>query len=244
MRKILVTGSAVLLWASLSLASAADTVHQTGAYSMGGQTVNSYSNAGAQDFYRTMRSTGGGTIYNVQPPPQLRPRRSAPRNMTIPANVSFAASVKQDLDERWVHIGSERLDIAAIVEKEAKRFNLDPLLIEEVIRQESNFQPTATSYVGAQGLMQLMPGTAAMLGVRNSNDPADNIAGGSRYLAEQLSAFGRLDLALAAYNAGPGAVSSYGGIPPYAETQNYVTRIVNSYNNRVQQERAKKGKNG
>lgn len=244
MRKILVTGSAVLLWASLSLASAADTVHQTGAYSMGGQTVNSYSNAGAQDFYRTMRSTGGGTIYNVQPPPQLRPRRSAPRNITIPANVSFASSVKQDLDERWVHIGSERLDIAAIVEKEAKRFNLDPLLIEEVIRQESNFQPTATSYVGAQGLMQLMPGTAAMLGVRNSNDPADNIAGGSRYLAEQLSAFGRLDLALAAYNAGPGAVSSYGGIPPYAETQNYVTRIVNSYNNRVQQERAKKGKNG
>jgi soluble lytic murein transglycosylase-like protein len=244
-RKILGISSAVLLWAGLSLAATADTVHQTGAYPIGGQTVNSYSNAGAQEYYRTMRSTGGGTIYNVQPPPQLRPRRSsAPANLTIPSTVSFASSVKQDLDERWITIGNSRHEIAAIVEKEAKRFNLDPLLIEEVIRQESNFQPTATSPVGAQGLMQLMPGTAAMLGVRNSNDPADNIAGGSRYLAEQLSTFGRLDLALAAYNAGPGAVSSYGGVPPYAETQNYVARIVNSYNNRVQQERAKKGKNG
>jgi soluble lytic murein transglycosylase-like protein len=243
-RKILVTSSAVLLWVGLSLTASADNVHQTGAYNVGGQTVNAYSNAGAQEYYRTMRSTGGGTIYNVQPPPQLRPKASAPRSLNIPSNVSFASSVKQDLDERWVVLGGERLDIASIVEREAKRFNLDPLLIEEVIRQESNFQPTATSPVGAQGLMQLMPGTAAMLGVRNSNDPSENIAGGARYLAEQLSTFGRLDLALAAYNAGPGAVSSYGGIPPYAETQNYVARIVNSYNNRVQQERAKKGKNG
>lgn len=245
MRKILVTSSAVLLWAGLTLGAAADTVSRSGAYSAGGQTVNSYTNAGAQEYYRTMRSTGGGTIYNVTPPPRLQPRRSsAPSNMTIPATVSFASSVKQDLEERWVQIGSNRVDISTIVEKEGKRFNIDPLLLEEVIRQESNFQVTATSHVGAQGLMQLMPGTAAQMGVSDSNDPADNIAGGSRYLAEQLSTFGRLDLALAAYNAGPGAVSSFGGVPPYAETQNYVARIVNSYNNRVQQERAKKGKNG
>ncbi len=245
MRKILVSSSAVLLWAGLSLAAMADTVHQTGSYSMGGQTVNSYSNVGAQDYYRTMRASGSGTIYNVQPPPQQRARRSSGRrDLTIPATVSYASSVKQDLDERWVQIGSERIDIAAIAEKEGKRCNLDPLLIEEVIRQESNFRPAATSPVGAQGLMQLMPGTAAMLGVTDSNDPEQNIAGGARYLAEQLSSFGRLDLALAAYNAGPGAVSSFGGIPPYAETQNYVARIVASYNNRVQQERAKKGKNG
>lgn len=245
MNKILVSSSAVLLWASLTLGAAADTVNYSGSNSVDGQSVNSYTNAGAQDYYRTMRSSGGGTIYNVVPPPSIRPkRRSAPTNLTIPATVSFASSVKQDLDERWVQFGNDRIDLAAIVEREGKRFNIDPLLLEEVIRQESNFQPTATSGVGAQGLMQLMPGTAASMGVTNPNDPADNIAGGSRYLAEQLSTFGRLDLALAAYNAGPGAVSSFGGVPPYAETQNYVTRIVNSYNNRVQQERAKKGKNG
>ena len=114
------------------------------------------------------------------------------------------------------------------------------MLLEEVIRQESNFQITASSGVGAQGLMQLMPGTASMLGVSRINDPEENIEGGSRYLAMQLTKFGRLDYALAAYNAGPGAVSSYGGIPPYAETQNYVARIVNSYNNRVKQEKNKK----
>lgn len=245
MRKILETSSAVLLWASLTLAAGADTVHYSGAASVEGQSVNSYTNAGAQEYYRTMRSTGGGTIYNVVPPPSLRPKRSeSPRNLSIPTTVSYASSVKQDLDERWVQYGNERIDLAAIVEREGKRYNIDPLLIEEVIRQESNFQPTATSHVGAQGLMQLMPGTAAQMGVSNPNDPSDNIAGGSRYLAEQLSTFGRLDLALAAYNAGPGAVSSFGGVPPYAETQNYVARIVNSYNNRVQQERAKKGKNG
>lgn len=228
------------------MTASADPIQRTGGYSLGGQTVNSYSNSGADDYYRTMRQGSGGKIYNVQPPVTLRPKATSgvrSGSYTIPASVSYTSSVKQDLDERWVNLGGQRVDIAAIVEREGKRFNLDPLLIEEVIRQESAFQPTAMSYVGAQGLMQLMPGTAAQMGVTNPNDPADNIAGGTRYLAEQLSTFGRLDLALAAYNAGPGAVSSFGGVPPYQETQNYVARIVSSYNNRVQQERAKSGKN-
>ncbi len=244
MRKFYVTCSAVLLWSSLVAGASADTVHRSGGSSYDGQTVNSYTNAGADKYYRTMRSGGSGTIYNVQPKPDItpKPKGFSPGNLKIPTTVSYSSSVCQDLDERWVEHGGSRLDIAAIVEKEAKRFNLDPLLIEEVIRQESGFQLQATSYVGAQGLMQLMPGTAAQMGVRDSSDPHQNIAGGSRYLAEQLSTFGRLDLALAAYNAGPGAVSSYGGVPPYAETQNYVARIVSSYNNRVQQERAKRSR--
>jgi hypothetical protein len=244
-KKILVSTSAVLLWAGLCLGATADTIHQTGAYSAGGQTVNAYTNGGAQEYYRTMRSSGGGTIYNVQPPPSLRPKRTfSPAELKIPSTVSYSSSVRQDLAERWVQVGDERVDIAAIAEREGKRYNVDPLLIEEVIRQESAFQPTALSGVGAQGLMQLMPGTAAMMGVRDLSDPEENIAGGTRYLAEQLSTFGRLDLALAAYNAGPGSVQQFGGVPPYAETQGYVSRIVACYNNRVQQERAKKGKNG
>ncbi len=243
MKKILGTSSAVLLCAALAMPGSADTLYRSGGASSQGQTVNSYSNSGAQTFYRTMRSSGSGTIYNVVPPQDLRTKpKSAPMNLTIPSTVSFASSPSQNLDERWVQIGSQRVNLSTIVEREAKRFNVDPLLIEEVIRQESNFQPQAMSYVGAQGLMQLMPGTAAQMGVQDSSDPSDNIAGGTRYLAEQLTRFGRLDLALAAYNAGPGAVASYGGIPPYQETTNYVSRIVNSYNNRVRQERLKKGK--
>lgn len=244
MKKIWSASAAFLLCLSLGLGSSADTVQQGSGAVVDGQVVNSYTNSGAQGFYRTMKATRGGTIYNVQPPPVLYSKRAARRisSLNIPSTVSYSSSVRQNLDERLVLVGNERVNIATIVEREAKRFNLDPLLIEEVIRQESNFQPVAVSPVGAQGLMQLMPGTAAMMGVRDINDPSDNIAGGARYLAEQLSTFGRLDLALAAYNAGPGSVLQYGGVPPYAETQNYVARIVSSYNNRVWQEQNKSGK--
>ncbi len=99
-------------------------------------------------------------------------------------------------------------------------------LLVAVARQESAFNPRAVSPAGAQGIMQLMPGTAAGLGVKNSFDPTQAIDGAARLLKSLLSEFGRTDLALAAYNAGPGAVHRYDGIPPYAETQNYVRRIM------------------
>jgi soluble lytic murein transglycosylase-like protein len=108
----------------------------------------------------------------------------------------------------------------------ARRHGLDPALLAGLIRQESGFNPSAGSSAGAQGLTQLMPGTAAGLGVTNSLDPAQAIEGGAKYLAQQLKAFGG-DVArgLAAYNAGPGAVQRFGGVPPYAETQNYVRKV-------------------
>lgn len=123
----------------------------------------------------------------------------------------------------------EPTDLTSIIEREARRNGLDPLLVELVIRHESNFDPYAHSPVGALGLMQLMPETAANLGVSDPFDPAQNVAGGTAYLADQVHRFGDVRLALAAYNAGPGAVERYGGVPPYAETQSYVASIYREY---------------
>lgn len=112
------------------------------------------------------------------------------------------------------------------IETAAREFGVDPALVRAVIHAESAFNPKARSPKGAQGLMQLMPGTARELGVTDTLTVADNIRGGVRYLARMLKTFdGDIRLATAAYNAGPGAVSRYKGVPPYAETRAYVERV-------------------
>jgi soluble lytic murein transglycosylase-like protein len=108
----------------------------------------------------------------------------------------------------------------------AQQNGLDPALLAGLIKQESGFKADARSGAGAQGLTQLMPGTAAGLGVTNLLDPVQSIQGGAKYLKQQLDRFGGdVARALAAYNAGPGAVERFGGVPPYAETQNYVRAV-------------------
>ncbi len=114
-----------------------------------------------------------------------------------------------------------------MIEQAAARNGLDPALLYGLIEQESGFDPSARSGAGAAGLTQLMPSTAASLGVADPLNPAEAIEGGARYLAEQMRQFGgNASDALAAYNAGPGAVQQYGGVPPYAETQQYVSKVL------------------
>ncbi len=118
---------------------------------------------------------------------------------------------------------------ASQITSAAKAAGIDPALLAAVAWTESGFDPEAGSPAGAQGLMQLMPRTAAGLGVEDPTDPAQALAGGARYLKQQIDAFGRVDHALAAYNAGPTAVRRSGGIPPYEETQSYVTRVLDRF---------------
>ena len=152
------------------------------------------------------------------PPTLPAPKiQAAPASMAIPAPASL---------DQAIAAGSER-------------YRIDPDLISSVIRAESNFNARAVSPKGAQGLMQLMPKTADELGVKDSFEPEENIAGGSAYLDSLLKRYhDNVALALAAYNAGPGAVDRYHAVPPYRETRAYVARVIREFNRRKQTARA------
>lgn len=127
-----------------------------------------------------------------------------------------------------------RADLNQMLAKAGNQHNLDVDLLVSIVHAESGGNPTAVSRAGARGLMQLMPSTAASLGVKNSFQPQQNVSGGSAYLDKLLIRYrNNLALALAAYNAGPEAVDRYHGVPPYAETRAYVARVIHEFNRRV-----------
>ena len=119
--------------------------------------------------------------------------------------------------------------VRSMVEEAAKQYEMSPELVDSVIQVESNYNPYAVSPKGAQGLMQLMPATARRFGVKNTFDPKDNIEGGVRYLKFLKETFQDERLAIAAYNAGEGAVQKYGNVPPYQETMSYVAKVGRKY---------------
>jgi len=129
-----------------------------------------------------------------------------------------------------VETGGAPADLRVKIHLAAQNAGIDPALYEALIGQESSYNPNSVSGKGALGLAQLMPETAKSLGVTDPMDPDSNLRAGAKYLSQLLTQFGKTDLALAAYNAGPGAVKRAGGIPPYAETQDYVRKILARYN--------------
>lgn len=139
-------------------------------------------------------------------------------NLQVSSNQSFVSSLTP----------STRSGVGVIIDEMANKYGVPASLITKVIETESNFDVKAVSPSGAMGLMQLMPKTAEGLGVKDAFNPRDNIEGGVKYLSQMLKRYGNVSLALAAYNAGPGNVDKYGGIPPFKETQNYVRKILNN----------------
>ncbi len=131
----------------------------------------------------------------------------------------------------------QELAIEAFIDRESKRYEVDSALIKAMIRVESNFNPNAISSAGAEGLMQLMPKTAEILKITDAFDPEENIEGGTRYMGYLLDRFAQdIKLALAAYNAGPASIIKYGGVPPYAETKAYITKVMHFYERYLAQE--------
>jgi len=178
------------------------------------QSPNFPSSTSVQPFQQVLQSTAQSQFGSL---------------LTGPATTSVQAQISVQPQLRD-YAQNTKPQILSMISQIARKHGVDEKLVKALVQQESGFNPKATSYCGAKGLMQLMPGTAKTLGVTDPYNPVQNVDGGVRHLKWLLSKYnGNKILALAAYNAGSGAVDKYDGVPPYKETQNYVKKILANY---------------
>lgn len=160
------------------------------------------------------------SVFELDLPPNINDKKITP--LPFGSLTKLEATTKPATNSKEAILG--------YVKNASQKYGVEERLINALIKQESAFNPNAVSSAGAQGLMQLMPSTAKSLGVKNAFNPQENIEGGVKYLRQMLDKYnGNTILALAAYNAGPGAVDKYDGVPPYKETQNYVKAVLSNY---------------
>jgi soluble lytic murein transglycosylase-like protein len=185
----------------------------------------------AQAQIRKLVEENGRVVFvNADENTPMRPAKSRSGNSALAAASHAGSALSPEDRGHASYRVLSRAEIDKYVDEMAAKHKVDPELIRAVIAAESGYNPAATSRKGAQGLMQLMPGTAQQLGVRDAYNPKQNIEAGVRYLRALLDKYdGDLDKALAAYNAGEGAVERAGGVPGYRETQDYVQKITDRY---------------
>jgi soluble lytic murein transglycosylase-like protein len=176
-----------------------------------------------------VNATFASTLSQTRPqPPANATRTAAAAKWSAASGLSAGAAATQATSTaKPVGVGDGVVPFMNLITAAANKYGIDPALLAGVVKQESSFNPSAHSGSGAKGLTQLMDATARGLGVTDSFDPAQSLDGGAKFLSGLLKQFhGDQSLALAAYNAGPGAVQKYGGIPPYQETQRYVPKVL------------------
>ena len=179
-----------------------------------------------------MDDSGKRVFINADPPPAVRQVKAtvaaAGSSAEIASRTTQVTPVASPIVTAAAKANREKIEV--MIREVSARYRVDPALVRAVIETESNWNSTAVSSKGALGLMQLVPGTAQQMGVSNAFDPKQNLDGGVRYLHTLLERYnGDLDKALAAYNAGPGAVDRAGGVPRYRETREYVQKVTDSY---------------